>query len=243
MKDFLQDVVSHTHSLGVVPAIRITATPESTIIDAISEDKIMMMHGVTHVPLTKLSGVFGMPYLNKLDLHLKCPEYQDNATIKLLTETRDGEVIPTGLHFENASGDFQNDYRFINRFIIDKQVGNPNFAGTTWQVQFEPTQTNIQRLKFQASAHTEELVFQTTTQDGNLIISFGDLNTHAGNFVFHQNVSGILKSNWAWPKSLVISVLNLFGDKTVKINDGGALQITVDSGIAKYNYTFRAQVK
>lgn len=243
MKDFLQDIVSHTHSLGVVPSIRITASPESTVIDAVSEDKIMILHGVTHTPVANLSGVFGMPSLNKLDLHLKCPEYQENAVIKLVLATRDGEIVPTGFHFENEAGDFQNDYRFMARFVIDKQINGAEFLGNKWHVEFHPSQANIQRLKYQAAAHTEETVFQMTTKDDNLVVSFGDLNTHAGNFVFQANVSGILTKEWIWPKSLVLSVLNLAGDKTVKINNDGALQIVVDSGLAEYKYTFRAQKK
>jgi hypothetical protein len=241
MKDFLQDVVSHTHSLGVVPIIRMTATAEKTVVDAVSEDRVLLLTGTTHKPIANLIGVFGMPNLNKLDLHLKCPEYQTDAVITVTTETRDGEALPTGIHFENAAGDYRNDYRFMSRMIVDRKFKDAEFLGTKWDVEFQPTVANIQRLKFQAAAHTEETVFQTSVKDGNLIISFGDLNTHAGNFIFQSNITGHMRKEWLWPKSLVLSVLNLTGDKTVKLHDGGALQIVVDSGIAEYKYTFKAQ--
>jgi len=37
--------------------------------------------------------------------------------------------------------------------------------------------------------------------------------------------------------------LNLSGDKTFKMSDDGAMMITVDSGLAEYNYTILAQTK
>jgi hypothetical protein len=42
---------------------------------------------------------------------------------------------------------------------------------------------------------------------------------------------------------VVISILSLPGDKTFKISDEGAAMITVDSGIAEYNYILPAQTK
>jgi hypothetical protein len=61
--------------------------------------------------------------------------------------------------------------------------------------------------------------------------------------VFHHGVTGKLKGTWAWPVSQVLSILNLSGDITMKIADAGALQITVDSGLAEYNYILPAQTK
>jgi hypothetical protein len=40
-----------------------------------------------------------------------------------------------------------------------------------------------------------------------------------------------------------MSILNLPGDKSMKISDAGAMQITVDSGLAEYNYILPAQSK
>ena len=75
------------------------------------------------------------------------------------------------------------------------------------------------------------------------MFSFGDASTHAGSFVFQSGVSGKLKQTWAWPVAQVQSILNLPGTITMKIADAGAMQITVDSGIAEYNYILPAQSK
>jgi hypothetical protein len=113
----------------------------------------------------------------------------------------------------------------------------------TWHVEFEPTVANIQRLKFQASANTEEANFTAKTNNGNLELSFGDHSSHAGNFVFQTGVTGTLNKNWSWPVNAVLSILNLAGDKSFKISDEGAAQITVNSGLATYNYILPAQSK
>jgi hypothetical protein len=95
----------------------------------------------------------------------------------------------------------------------------------------------------QAQANAEEVNFQAKTENGDLKFSFGDHSTHSGNFVFHPGVTGTLKRSWSWPIGLVISILDLTGDKTFKISDDGAAMITVDSGLAVYNYILPAQSK
>jgi hypothetical protein len=184
-----------------------------------------------------------MPNLNKLDIHLKCPEYKEGASINVVKAQRNGEEIPTGLHFKNAAGDFQNDYRFMNTEIINEKLKSVKFKGAKWEIEFEPQVTSIQKLKFQAQAHSEETVFQVKTDNNDLIFSFGDASTHAGSFVFEAGVTGKLKQEWAWPVIQVMSILALAGDKTVRISDAGAMQISVNSGLAEYNYILPAQSK
>jgi hypothetical protein len=243
MKDFLQDLVAHTHSLGFLPLVKVSATDTETAIESMAEDRSVILNAKTKSPVNSFEGTFGMPNLNKLDIHLKCPEYKENAKIGVVVAQRNGEDIPTGLHFENAAGDFENDYRFMNQDIINEKLKSVKFKGTKWDLEFEPTVTSIQRLKFQAQAHTEETVFQVTTKDNNLVFSFGDASTHAGSFIFQAGIDGKLKQTWSWPVVQMMSILNLAGDITMKIADAGAMQITVDSGIAVYDYILPAQSK
>lgn len=243
MKDILQDLVAHTHSLGFLPLVKVTSDDKETLIESMAEDRSVIMSAKTHTPVPGIEGVFGMPNLNKLDLHLKCPEYKENAQISIVVANRNGEDIPTGLHFENAAKDFVNDYRFMNTEIINEKLKSVKFKGTKWDIEFQPSVASIQRLKFQADAHSEETVFQVSTKDDNLIVSFGDASTHAGNFVFQSGVTGKLKGTWAWPVSQVQSILRLNGDVTMKIADVGAMMIVVDSGLATYEYILPAQSK
>ena len=95
----------------------------------------------------------------------------------------------------------------------------------------------------QASANAEEVNFQAKTENGDLKFFFGDHSTHAGNFVFQPSVTGVLKRAWSWPIKTVIGILDLYGDKVFKISDDGAAMITVNSGLATYNYILPAQSK
>ena len=243
MKDILQDLVAHTHALGCIPLVKISSTDEETAIEAMAEDRSVIVNAKTLAPVDQFVGIFGMPNLNKLDIHLKCPEYKEGASINVVKAQRNGEEIPTGLHFKNAAGDFQNDYRFMNTEIINEKLKSVKFKGAKWEIEFEPQVTSIQKLKFQAQAHSEETVFQVKTDNNDLVFSFGDASTHAGSFVFEAGVTGKLKQEWAWPVIQVMSILALAGDKTVRISDAGAMQITVNSGLAEYNYILPAQSK
>lgn len=243
MKDFLQDMVAHVHTLGFLPLVKVSADAKETVMESMAEDRSVILNAKTNSPVGDFEGTFGMPNLNKLDIHLKCPEYKDDAKITVVTAQRNNETIPTGLHFENKAGDFQNDYRFMNTEVINEKLKTVKFKGAKWDIEFKPTVASVQRLKFQAAAHSEETVFQVKTDGSDLVFSFGDASTHAGSFVFHSGITGKLKQSWAWPVTQVMSILNLDGDKTIKIADAGALQITVDSGVAVYEYILPAQTK
>ena len=112
-----------------------------------------------------------------------------------------------------------------------------------WNVDIVPTNASIQRLKFQASANSEENNFIAKTENGDLKFFFGDHSSHAGDFVFASNVSGSLSKAWPWPVGVVIGILSLPGDKKLRISDEGAMQITLDSGLALWNFTIPAYVK
>lgn len=243
MKDILQDIVTHTHALGFLPLVKVTGNETSTTIESMAEDRSVILQATTKSVVPEFEGTFGMPNLDKLNIHLKCPEYKENAKIDVVKAQRNGNTIPTTLHFENEAGDFVNDYRFMNTEIINEKLKSVKFKGTSWDIDFEPSVNSIQRLKFQSQAHSEEPVFQVKTENGDLVFSFGDASTHAGNFVFQSSVSGKLKSAWSWPVTQVMSILGLSGDKSMKISDQGAMMISVDSGLANYEYILPAQSK
>lgn len=243
MKDFLKDLVSHTHALGFLPLLKIDSSATETSITAMADDRTVVVNAKTHEPVANLIGEFGMPNLNKLDIHLKCPEYKEDASIDIVTMTKDGEVICSGLHFKNKSGDFQNDYRFMNKAIINDILKSARFKGATWDVTVVPSIASIEKLKFQANANSDETTVQVTTDNNNLIFSFGNISTHAGSFIFAANVTGKLKNTMVLPINQLRSILNLSGDIIMKFADTGALQITIDTGIAEYNYILPAKIK
>jgi len=242
MKDILQDVVAHTHALGFLSLVKVS-NDEGTQIDSMAEDRSVILSAETATPVAEFKGTFGMPNLDKLALHLKNPEYKDNAKIDVVEAERNGEVVPTHIHFENATGDVQNDYRFINKAIIEEKLKTVKFKGASWNLEFQPSMAAISRMKLMSAAHNEEPTFNVKTVDGNLVFAFGDASTHAGEFVFEAGVEGTLTHTWSWPVAQVQSILGLDGDATMSISDQGAMKISVNSGMATYDYILPAQSK
>lgn len=240
MRDHLLDLVEHTHKLGIIDLVKITGDDKETVIAGLAEDRSVVIEGKYSAPVADFAGNFGMPNLSKLNILLNLQEYKENAKLSV---TRKDTGAPDGINFENAAGDFKNNYRFMASEIINEKLKTVKFKGVNWHIEFEPTQAAIQRLKMQAAANAEEVTFQAKTDGGDLKFFFGDHSTHAGNFVFHPGVTGQLKRSWAWPIKTVISILDLTGDKTFRISDDGAAMITVDSGMAVYNYILPAQSK
>jgi hypothetical protein len=243
MKDHLLDIVQHTHGLGVIDLVKIVGTENETILEAIAENRSVILQAKFKGPIAEFVGTFGMPNLGKLNTVLNIPEYKENAVITVSTQDKNGEMIPVGVHFENKSGDFKNDYRFMSAEIVNDKLKTVRMKQVAWNIDIVPSAASIQRLKFQASANSEENNFIAKTENSDLKFYFGDHSSHAGNFVFQSGVSGKLSKAWAWPVAVVISILSLPGDKTFKISDEGAAMITVDSGIAEYNYILPAQTK
>jgi hypothetical protein len=243
MLDLLKDIVGHTQNLGFLNIVKITGDDAATKIDSMAEDRSVIMYGEVNAPVPEMKGIFGMPQLNKLKTHLDCPEYKENARIDIVSADRNGEEIPVGLHFENQAGDFKNDYRFMNTEIINEKLKTVKFRGVTWHIEVEPTVAAIQRFNFQASANAEHPTFLTKVENGNLKFVFGDQSTHGGEFVFAANVAGTLNKAWTWPVSQVLSILKISDANNTKlgISNDGAMQITLDSGLATYKYIIPAQ--
>lgn len=243
MKDILTDIISHIHSLGFLNIVKITGTKEGTTIESMEEGRAVVMVAETHNPVAEFIGTFGMPNLNKLDTLLKIPAYKEDAVLTINQQERNGEVVPVGIHFESDGGNFQNDYRFMNAEIIENKLKSAKFKLSEWDIEFEPSVQSIQKFGWQAQINSEEDVFTVKTDKKNLVFEFGDHSTHAGKFVFETSVSGTLKGGWSWPVQYVQKILNLAGDKVMSLSDRGAMQITVDSGLAKYKYILPAQSK
>ena len=245
MIDILKDIVKHTHGLGFLDLVKISGDGSETTIDSMAEDRSVILQGSFHKPQADMSGTFGMPQLGKLDIHLKCPEYKEKAKITVLKGTRSGAEVPTGIHFENEKGDFKNDYRFMNAEIINEKLKTVKFKGVKWDVEIEPTVASVQRFNFQSIANTEHNSFVVRTENGNLIFTFGDQASHGGEFVFANGMTGTLNKGWSWPVAQVLQILKLSDSAKVMLHfsNEGAMMVTVDSGLGKYQYIIPAQAQ
>lgn len=240
MKDILQDIVTYTSCLGGVDTVKISGTDKETKITAVSEDKTVIVVGMTANPVAEFIGVFGMPNLNKLKTILSFDLYDDTANISMQYTQREGADVPTTIHFETAAGDFVNDYRLMSQTLVDERVKNVTFKGAVWGIDFEPSVLGISKFKKQAQANSDEVNFVIRVDKSDLKIHFGDRSSHSGNFVFHNGCAGNITKQWLWPVKQFISVMDLAGIKHIYISDQGVMRITVDSGITKYEYLIPA---
>lgn len=241
LKDILHDIVQHTHNLGVIDLIKIVGNDQDTLITALGTERSVVLDARFHNPVVDFIGTFGMPNLSKLNIILNIPEYKEEAVISVSRQNNE----PSGIDFANKVGDFKNNYRFMDSKTANSKVPNVSLkTNLVWDVEVEPSVASIQRLKFQSQAHNDELVFVAQANNDKLEFSFGTASTHAGNFVFAHGVSGKLAPNRAWPVAAFLSILSLPGDKMLRFSDRqGIAEITVDSGIAMYNYKIPALTK
>jgi hypothetical protein len=66
MKDYLQDLIHHTHSLGIIDLVKIVGTDKQTVISAIAEDKSVVVEGTFKTPVADFMGTFGVPNLGQV---------------------------------------------------------------------------------------------------------------------------------------------------------------------------------
>jgi len=243
MKDTLKDIVDHTQKLGFLNIVKVTGTENKTSIDSMADDRTVIMFAETKDPNPDMIGTFGMPQLEKLRYLLDGKEYQEDATIELITADRNGETLPVGLHFENKDGDFKNDYRFMNQAIIEEKLKTVKFRGVTWHVEVEPSVAAVQRFQFQAGANTEHTTFLAKTDGDALKFTFGDAASHGGEFIFATGVTGKITKGWSWPVAPVLAILRIADANNAKIgfSNDGCMHIVLDSGIASYEYIIPAQ--
>ena len=152
MKDHLLDLVGHTLDLGCIDLVRITGSDTETKIEALAEDRSVVVQGAFANPVAEFMGTFGMPNLSKLKIMLNLQEYKENAVLNL-SKNAAGE--PESINFQNATGDFKNSYRFMASAHVNAKLKTIEFKGVPWVVEFSPSVAAIQRFKMQAQAMAE----------------------------------------------------------------------------------------
>jgi hypothetical protein len=243
MKDILKDIVDHTQNLGFLTTVKVSGEESETTMFSMADDRSVIMEAKTHNPYPDMLGTFGMPQLQKLKYLLDGSEYKTDAKISVTTGERNDQTIPTGIKFENATGDFKNDYKFMLMEIINEKMKTVKFRGVKWDVEVVPSLAGVQRFNFQAGANSEHPTFLAKTEDGNLKFIFGDAGSHGGEFVFATDTIGTLDRGWTWPVASILAILKIADVNNTKmsLSNEGAIQIELDSGLATYKYIIPAQ--
>jgi hypothetical protein len=210
MKDYLIDIVKHTASLGSFETLRVDGTASDTKLSSTEKERTVVLRAKLHGVIPEFEGLFGIPNLPLLNTLLNIPEYQDDgAKLTVTRDVRNNIEQPINIKFENATGDFKNEFRLMASNIIDNVEPLLKFNVTSWPCTFEPTVAAQQRLKYQTSAHPEEKAVTFRIENGEVRAMIGDGSSHNGSFVFHTGVDKKVKETIVVPVLVVNSVLTL----------------------------------
>ena len=248
MRDILKDIVKHTHSLGIIQAAKVTTDAEGTTIDAMDDERTVVLRGKMHQPVPEFEGKFGLGRLGVLNGLLSYASEDSSGNVQdskvsVVTEERGGENVTTEINF-SMDGGFDSSYRVIVSELVDAQIKTASFRGASWNVEIMPTQKAIKDLQYFAGILSAfDPLLTARTVGGNLMFYIGDSSTDKVELPFAMNVEGELKTGWSFPLSTVLTILKLSDTSTMnmKISDQGAMMIMVDSGLGIYEYILPAK--
>lgn len=243
-RDVVQDIVKHTAGLGFIQAVKVTGTEEETLLDAMDTDRTVIMKAKLHNTESDFQGEFGLGNLGFLSGVSGLPNYQaDDASVEVVSRERNGVTTPDRLLFKDIEGN-TDQYRFMSKEIIEQTLQTVKFKGADWDVTIAPTKQKVSELTQVASIYGGiEPNFSVKTVDGDLVITVGAADgSFTGKRTFAKNVDGEINEGYSWPLSQVLAILKLgmSGECVMQFSSRGALQISVDSGIGKYDYILPA---
>tara|TARA_X000000950_G_scaffold275161_1_gene361165 strand:+ start:17386 stop:18129 length:744 start_codon:yes stop_codon:yes gene_type:complete len=244
MRDILLDIVKHTHSLGFIQTVKVEGSTTETGVEAMDEDKTVVLKGKLHTPVSELEGVAGLSRLGVLSGYLNFEPYKNGeSTIKVKRSQRNGDSTPEEIEFASPLG-YSANYRFMVSSLLDEKLKSVKFKGVNWDVTVQPTQQNLKDLSYFAGIMVgHESTFVAKTDGTTLKFYIGDGSNDRVEIPFAQNVSGQLTKGWAWPLNQVLSILKLSDTSQtfMSFSDQGAMQISIDSGLGKYDYILPAR--
>ena len=210
-REVIQDIVKHTAGPAGFTAVKVTGTENETLLDAMNQDRTVILKAKLKNPVTELQGEIGMGNLGFLAGVTNLSNYQDEAaTVEVKSVERNGAPSPDHLIFKDADNNTDR-YRFMSKEIIDQTLQTVKFKGADWDISFEPTKSKVKELQQVAAIYGEiEPNFTVKTDDGNLIVTVGAADgSYTGKRTFATNVEGTLKQGFAWPLTQVLSILKL----------------------------------
>ena len=241
--DSFKDIIKHTNSLGFIDMVKIVGTATDAKIEALDADKTVVIFGTMYQPIAGIDSVVGLSRIPVLKSFIDFPPYSgSNATTEVVTESRAGVTVPTGVKFD--SGESSANYRFMGESMVNEQIKVPPFKGATWNVVITPEKKRITELSYMQGAlgSLEKRFTVSVNTKGTLVFAVGSGPADKMDISFAENVTGTLKHQWSWPLSQVLSILKLTetATATMSFSDMGVLKIDIDSGIGKYTYLLPA---
>ena len=245
IKDTLKDVLKHTHGLGIFEMVKITGTLEETEIETVDPEKTVILKGKTVNPVPDfIDATVGMSRMGVLQGYLNYPGFDDeNATVKIVKQDRNGEEVPTEVGFKSTDGNDAN-YRFMLADVINQQMKAITFRGANFNVNIVPSVKNLKDLNyFNGILGSYEATFSPKTDGTNLTFHIGDGVSDRAKVHINSEIDGSITKDWKWPLDIVLKILRLSDNSNcvMSINDQGLMQIVVHSGLGEYTYLLPAK--
>jgi len=243
IRDTLQDVLKHTHSLGIFEMVKITGTEGETNIETVDAEKSVIVKGRAVNPVADfVDNTVGLSRMSVLDGFVKFFSADDDE-VTVVTQDRNGCTVPTEVNFLRNDGTNAS-YRFMLADVINQQLKDIKFKGAEFDIDIVPTQRNLRDLtQFNSILSSFESTFSPRTQDGKLYFHIGDNGGDRTKILVNDAPSGDLNGSFKWPLDIVLKILRLgdSGNITMSFNNKGLLQILVHSGMAEYTYLLPAK--
>ena len=245
IKDILKDILKHTYGLGIFEMVKITGALDKTEIETVDPEKTVIFKGETHNPVVDfVDSTVGLSRMDSLRGFLQYPGYDnDDASIKVVSQERNGVTTPTEVEFTSADGN-DSHYRFMLADVVNQQLKSIKFKGAEFDVNIIPSEKNIKDLGyFNSVLGAYEANFSPKTDGTNLWFHIGDGVSDRTKVLINADIDGSITKDWKWPLDIVLRILKLSetGQCVMSFNDQGLLQIVVDSGMAKYTYLLPAK--
>lgn len=246
--DNLRDIVKHTYSLGFLEVVKIEGENSETLLKSVAQDKSVVMYGTTKTELADFAdSVTGFSRMAVLKGMLDFPLFadQEEATIEVKKQKRDNTEIPAEIYFKSSTG-HTGAYRVMGKDAVEQQINVPSFKGASWDVTIEPTKRNLTDMSYFAGVlGSYEPTFSVVTSGSELEFHIGPGGGDYTVVPIATNITGSLTKTWNWPLTQVLAILRLSetSNCSMSFSDQGALKITVDSGLAYYEYILPARTK
>jgi len=258
--NYLRDIVKYTTKLGA-NSVKISGDNGVVTVEACDEtNKTVVIKGTLIKPSPDLEGICGLSDLEWLTSYVNAYKHKDDVATVIRKEKtfnqqmndsdgnalvdENGEVKTESItknmieeiHFARGT-QMKNQYRVMDTRLLPEQ---PKFGGLPWAIEIEPTKQAIDLLSTQ-SGFGVETEFGVVTDENTLYLTFGS----SAVIEFAYDVEGTLDKPWRWETKRVLDILKLSNDAECKMgfSDKGAMQITLNSGLAEYNYIVPAKAK
>lgn len=243
IKDTLQDIIRHTHSLGLFEMVKITGDTKETLIETVDPEKTVILKGKTHNPVPDfVDQTAGLRQMSVLDGFIKIFDGDDD-TVQVVKQTRNQETVLSEVEFCRGDGTVSN-YRFMLADIVNQQLKQIGFKGAEFDINIVPSQKNLKDLtQFNSILGAFESTFSPRTEDGKLFFYIGDNGGDRTKILMNDAPGGEMNHEFKWPLDIVLKILRLGDGSNVVMSLAakGLLQIKVDSGLCEYTYLLPAK--